>query len=59
MIAKGRFSDRSVKALKHKKDRYEVTEPGRTSLTIRVAAPQAPLKLGNTCIGLCATARAA
>lgn len=38
MIAKSRFSDRSVKALKHKKQRYEVFEPGRTGLSIRVAA---------------------
>lgn len=44
MIAKSRFSDRSVKGLKHKKDRYEVTEPGRTGLTIRVAAAPSTLK---------------
>ena len=43
MIAKSRFSDRSVEALKHRNDRYEVTEPGRTSLSIRVAAAPSTL----------------
>ena len=44
MIAKSRFSDRSVKAFKHKKQRDDVIEPGRTGLSIRVAAAPSTLK---------------
>lgn len=36
MVASSRFSDRTIATLKHKDVRYEVVEPGRTGLSIRV-----------------------
>ena len=36
MVAEARFSDRTIAGLKHKVVRYEVVEPGRTGLSIRV-----------------------
>ncbi len=38
MVKKSRFSDRSIRALKHRAERSEVVDAGRTGLAIRVAA---------------------
>ena len=45
MVTKSRFSDRSIKALKHKAERYEVVELGRTGLAVRVAAKPSTKKV--------------
>ena len=36
MVARSKFSDRSMAGLRHRDVRYEVVEPGRTGLSIRV-----------------------
>ena len=38
MVARTKFSNRTIAGLKHRDVRYEVVEPGRTGLSIRVEA---------------------